>query len=115
MKGNQGSKVLLLELLGGGGCLKVGEIFHNPIDSVMSRPLTSRFECYLMLDGETRRWTERKSFEILMNDYLGNNRLYEFMNWYEFFNLLDSDESIRFSSNIVTNKLEWIIIIFLSM
>lgn len=41
-----------------------------------------------------------------MNDYLGNNRLYELMNWYEFFNLLDSDESIRFSSNIVTNKLE---------
>lgn len=28
-------------------------------------------ECYLILDGEMKRWMERKSFlEILMNDYL---------------------------------------------
>lgn len=49
-----------------------------------------------------------------MNDYLGNV-VVEYIR-YEFLNLLNSDELTRFSSNILMNKLEWIIIIiFLSI
>lgn len=49
-----------------------------------------------------------------MNDYLGNV-VVEYIR-YEFLNLLNSDELSRFFSNILMNKLEWIIIIiFLSI
>lgn len=49
-----------------------------------------------------------------MNDYLGNV-VVEYIR-YEFLNLLNSDELTRFFSNILMNKLEWIIIIiFLSI
>lgn len=48
-----------------------------------------------------------------MNDYLGNV-VVEYIR-YEFLNLFDSDELTRFFSNILMNKLEWIIIIFLSI
>lgn len=49
-----------------------------------------------------------------MNDYLGNV-VVKYIR-YEFLNLLNSDELSRFFSNILMNKLEWIIIIiFLSI
>lgn len=49
-----------------------------------------------------------------MNDYLGN-LVVEYIR-YEFLNLLNSNELTRFFSNILMNKLEWIIIIiFLSI
>lgn len=49
-----------------------------------------------------------------MNDYLGNV-VVEYIR-YEFLNLLNSNELTRFFSNILMNKLEWIIIIiFLSI
>lgn len=62
------------------------------------------FECYLMLDGEMKRWKKEEIFWNLMNDYLGNV-VVEYIR-YEFLNLLNSNELTRFFSNILMNKLE---------
>lgn len=60
-----------------------------------------------------KRW---KKEEIFWNfdEWLLRNVVVEYIR-YEFLNLLNSDELTRFSSNILMNKLEWIIIIFLSI